>query len=149
MIAIRSKIIIVLIAAGITATVIALVRYDKNSAAPDAEKVLLKDDEFGIDNMVWINVDTFTHLVSKAYHPHSETNLTENVLIVNIKNANTLAQDFYNGNEVLLTFKLNQHNFEINYDRHNNVVSGRFKVKDNLAAVPNDVLIKLVDKNIN
>lgn len=147
--AIKSKIILVALAIVVTLGMVALVRYDMNTMQPDAEKVLLKDADFGSDNMVWMNVDTFINLVTKAYHPNTETTLANNLLIVNIKNANTIAQDFYNGNEALLKLKINEHNFEINYDQHNKVVSGRFKIKDNLVAVPNDVLIKVVDKNIN
>lgn len=147
--AIKSKITLALLAIAITIAIVALVRYDMGHVQPDAEKVLLKDDEFGSDNMVWMKVDTFISLVTKAYHPNAETTLANNLLIVNIKNANTLAQDFYNGNEALLQFKINEHNFEISYDQHNKVVAGRFKIKDSLVAVPNDVLIKVVDKNIN
>lgn len=147
--ALTSKFILIALAILITIGLVALVRYDMNTMKPDAEKVLLKDDAFGIDNLVWMNVDTFSNLVSKAYHPNVETTLANSLLIVNIKNANTIAQDFYNGNEALLKFKINEHNFEISYDQHNKLVTGRFKIKDNLVAVPNDVLIKVVDKNIN
>lgn len=147
--AIKSKSILALLAIAVTVAVIALVRYDMDTMRPDPEKLLLKDDDLGSDNITWIKVDTFIALVTKAYHPNAQTTLANNLLIVNIKNANTMAQDFYNGNEALLQFKINQHNFEINYDQHNKVVSGRFKIKDSLAAVPNDVLIKVVDKNIN
>ncbi|RYD98422.1 MAG: hypothetical protein EOP54_07660 [Sphingobacteriales bacterium] len=144
-----SKIILILLAVIITLGLTALVRCDTRNAKPDAEKILTKDADFGKENITWIKTDTFINLVEKAYHPNVETNTASNLLVVFIKNANTVAQDFYNGNEALLKYRINDHNFEIDYDKHNNNVVGRFKIKDNLVAVPNDVLIKVIDKTIN
>jgi hypothetical protein len=144
-----SKIILIVLAVLITLGVTALVRWDTRSAKPDAEKILTKDADFGKENITWIKTDTFINLVEQAYHPNAETNIASNLLVVFIKNANTVAQDFYNGNETLLKYRINDHNFEIDYDKHNNNVVGRFKIKDNLVAVPNDVLIKVIDKTIN
>lgn len=144
-----SKIILVLLALIITVGVTVLVRWDARNAKPDAEKILTKDAAFGRENITWIKTDTFINLVEKAYHPNVTTNIASNLLVVFIKNANTVAQDFYNGNESLLKYRINDHDFEIDYDRHNNNVVGRFKTKNNLVAVPNDVLIKVIDKTIN
>lgn len=144
-----SKIILILLAIIITVGVTALVRFDARNAQPDAEKILTKDAAFGRENITWIKVDTFINLVQKAYHPNVEANTASNLLVVFIKNANTVAQDFYNGNESLLKYRINDHDFEIDYDKHNNNVVGRFKIKDRLVAVPNDVLIKVIDKTIN
>lgn len=144
-----SKIILIVLAVLITLGVTVLVRWDTRNAKPDVEKILTKDAGFGKENITWIKTDTFINLVEKAYHPNAETNIASNLLVVFIKNANTVAQDFYNGNEALLKYRINDHNFEIDYDKHNNNVVGRFKIKDKLVAVPNDVLIKVIDKTIN
>jgi len=140
---------LIVLAVLITLGLTALVRWDARNAKADTEKILTKDADFGKENITWIKTDTFINLVAKAYHPNVETNIASNLLVVFIKNANTVAQDFYNGNEALLKYRINDHDFEIDYDKHNNNVVGRFKTKGNLVAVPNDVLIKVIDKTIN
>ena len=129
--------------------VYSLVNWQYNTAKPDTQKLMMSDASFGEENINWMKADTFQQLVTKAYYPNAEVSRVSNLMIVRIEGANTGAQDFYNGNEALLKMKVTENQFEIDYDRHNFALVARFKMRDSLVAVPNDVLIKLIDKTIN
>ncbi len=145
---IKSKIILLALAVLLAVGVTLMVQKSTSNLPADTASIQA-DSDFGHQHYVWMNLDTFTHLIQKAYHPYVATNVNNDLLVVRIKDANTLAQDFYNGNEALLELKIQKHQFEISSDTYNNMVIGRFKIKNNMVAVPNDVLIKAVDKTTN
>jgi hypothetical protein len=146
---INSKFALLTIAVLIVALLSFWVRYDMRHQTADTEKQLIKDASFGKENLSWMKVDTFIQLITQAYHPNASTSQGREELVVQIQNANAEAQDFYNGNKALLDCSFRRDNFEIIFDKHNNNVSGRFKLKDGLVAVPNDVLIKAIYKTKN
>lgn len=102
---------------------------------------------FGSNNYNVMKTDTFVALVNRAYGSFTTQKTENGVLELTIKNANELTKDFFNGNDALLKFKLSDHGFELAYNPEDQSLKARFKINEqNGVAVPNDVLIKLMDK---
>lgn len=131
------------------ALVIAVVTYlifagTRNAAT---EQVVAPPAPFGSNNYNIMKTDTFVALVSKAYGNLAEYNTADGILEINMKNANELTKDFFNGNDALLPFKLGDHGFEFHYNPEDRSLKALFKIdQQNGVHVPNDVLIKLMDK---
>ncbi len=111
------------------------------------EQTIAPPAPFGSNNYNVMKTDTFVALVNQAYG-NLVTQKTENgILEFQIKNGNALTKDFFNGNDALLRFKLSDHGFELNYNPEEQSLVARFKINErNGINVPNDVLIKLMDK---
>lgn len=147
--AIPVKIMLVLLSLLLTIGLVSWLKISRRTATPDAEKITMKDADFGTEHYNWVKTDTFVRLVQSAYQPNIKTELIDSQLIVTLSGANAITKDFYNGNDALLKYDLNQFGFKIMYDKNNNNVYATFRIKNNAVPVPNDVLIKIVDKNTN
>ena len=102
---------------------------------------------FGSNNYNVMKTDTFTALVSRAYGSFTQPKTENGILELDIKNANELTKDFFNGNDALLKFKLSDFGFEFKYNPEDQSLKALFKINEqNGVNVPNDVLIKLMDK---
>jgi purine-nucleoside phosphorylase len=113
-------------------------------AKPEQQKTTTA---FTDDHCNTMPVDTFVHLVTKAYGSLAQIKKETNELSIEIKNANLIAKDFFNGNDALL--KENNKNFSIQYNATAKETSASFTIKNNAVVVPNDVLIKISDKIFN
>lgn len=100
-------------------------------------------DEFSIDNYNLMQTDTFMHLIKKKYGESAVVKKNSGNVKVNITGANMKTQDFFNGNNRLLEFKMEEHGFEIKHAKNSNSLSAQFKREDDGVIVPNDVLINL------
>jgi hypothetical protein len=94
-------------------------------------------------------VDTFTMLIAKAYPQLATSQQSGGVLSVQLQEASAMTKDFFNGNDELLSKKLNDNGFEIKYDAANKKVEAKFAITNNAVNVPNDVMIKIMDKIYN
>lgn len=141
------KFILIILSIVLTIGLASWLKLSIKNAAPDKEKVTVKDDDFGPEHYNQIKTDTFVRLVQSAYQPNVKTEIVDSQLLVTLTGANEITKDFYNGNAALLKYDLNQFGFKITYDKNNNTVYAAFKIKNNAVPVPNDVLIKIVDKN--
>ena len=104
---------------------------------------------FGSNNYNVMKTDTFLALVNQAYGNFVTQKRENEILELELHNANELTKDFFNGNDALLQFKLRDHGFEFNYNSEEQWLKARFKInKQNGVNIPNDVLIKLMDKTI-
>lgn len=102
---------------------------------------------FGSNNYNVMKTDTFVALVNQAYGSFVTQKTENGILEFQLRNANELTKDFFNGNDALLKFKLGDHGFELNYNPEDQSLVARFKINErNGVNVPNDVLIKLMDK---
>lgn len=101
------------------------------------------DDSFTKDNWNIMQTDTFLHLIKKKYGESANIKKRATKITVNITGANMKTQDFFNGNNRLLEFKLADHGFEIKHDKNSNQITAVFKRKAGGTVVPNDVLINL------
>ena len=120
--------------------------FTKNSKEPAAIEAKAAP-EFGINNYSIMKTDTFVALVQSAYSGFASNKVEDKRLEINIKNANEITKDFFNGNDALLKFKLSDYGFEIKYNPEEPSVVALFKITEgNGVHVPNDVLIKLMDK---
>ena len=103
--------------------------------------------EFGVNNYNIIKTDTFVALIQGAYGNFATHKIEGNTLEVTIKNANELTKDFFNGNDALLQYKMGDYGFAIKYNPEEPSVVATFKINEQRGVpVPNDVLIKLMDK---
>ncbi|WP_129019827.1 MULTISPECIES: hypothetical protein [Edaphocola] len=141
------KIILIILSIVLTIGLVSWLKLSIKNAAPDKERVTVRDDAFGPEHYNWIKTDTFVRLVQTAYQPNIKTEVVDSQLLVTLSGANEITRDFYNGNAALLKYDLNQFGFKITYDKNNNTVYATFKIKNNAIPVPNDILIKIVDKN--
>lgn len=111
------------------------------------EQTVVPPAPFGSNNYNVMKTDTFVALVNQAYGSFVTEKREHGILELNINNANELTKDFFNGNDALLKFKLGDHGFEFNYNPEEQSLKARFNIKErNGVNVPNDVLIKLMDK---
>jgi hypothetical protein len=111
------------------------------------EQVVAPPAPFGSNNYNVMKTDTFVALVNQAYSGLVTQKTEDGILELQLRNANELTKDFFNGNDALLRFKLNDHGFELNYNPEAQSLTARFKINErNGVNVPNDVLIKLMDK---
>lgn len=114
------------------------------------EQVIASEPDFGKNNYNVMKRDSFVALTNIAYSNFATFSNSDGNLILDIKNANQLARDFFNGNDSLLQFELGDYGFEIKYDAAMQSVHAVFEIdKQNGVNVPNDVLIKLMDKAYN
>lgn len=108
----------------------------------------IQNESFNQQHYNYIVLDTFVHLLKQAY-PTATTNQVQNKLFVIIENSGALTKDFFNGNDKILDLTENDYGFNIAYKSAANKVEATFMIKNNAVPVPNDVMIKLVDKNYN
>jgi len=102
---------------------------------------------FGSSHYNAMKTDTFVALVQAAYGQLATTGITGNTLVVDMPDANELAKDFFNGNDALLRFGMSDHGFEIRYNPEQKSLKASFRISEQGGVnVPNDVLIKLMDK---
>jgi len=101
---------------------------------------------FGSANYNLVKTDTFVQLLHQAYGSLAADHREGDRLIVEMK-ANELTRDFFNGNDALLKFGLNDFGFDIKYNAQDKSLKAVFKLQEgNGVNVPNDVLIQLMDK---
>ncbi|RQO31554.1 hypothetical protein DBR32_06240 [Taibaiella sp. KBW10] len=143
------KIVLVALAAALTIGLVSWLKVSKRNAVADTEKITVKEAAFSKEHLNWVKTDTFIRLLNSAYHPNVKTAIADSQLVVSIEGANEITKDFYNGNEALLKYELNQFGFKISYDKNNNSVYAKFKIQNNAVPVPNDILIKIADKTTN
>lgn len=111
------------------------------------EQTVAPPAPFGSNNYNVMKTDTFVALVNSAYGSFVEQKREQGMLELHLKNANELTKDFFNGNDALLKFRLSDHGFEMNYNPEDRSLIARFRISEqNGVNVPNDVLIKLMDK---
>lgn len=122
------------------------VLFTKNSKEAVVQKVQ-PAPAFGPNNYNTMKLDTFVALVHSAYGDFAQHKTENGMLEISIRNANELTKDFFNGNDALLQFKLGDHGFAIRYNPEEPSVTASFKISEQKGVnVPNDVLIKLMDK---
>lgn len=93
-----------------------------------------------------MKTDTFVMLLHQAYGTLVTDKKENNKLEIEIK-ANELTKDFFNGNDAILKFGLNDFGFDIKYNPQDKSLKAAFNIQNgNGVNVPNDVLIKLMDK---
>jgi isocitrate dehydrogenase kinase/phosphatase len=112
--------------------------YDLKDAKPKMEF-----NEAYCNTMI---TDTFSKLVLSAYPSFATVTKRNNVLHVSIKGAGALTQDFYNGNDNLLKYSLDDFGFDIKYLKESKSIEADFKLLQNGVTVPNDVLLRLAAK---
>ncbi len=100
-------------------------------------------ETFADDNWNLMNTDTFMNLINKQYGASAKVTKHATEIKVSISGANMKTQDFFNGNNRLLDFKLSDYGFEINYLKNSNQINATFNRKAGGVIVPNDVLINL------
>lgn len=134
-----------------TILVIAAVIYSKfaikRSEIKASEQII--NARFNDAHLNLIRIDTFENLLTNTYKEQIEIKRSGTLMEVSLKNYNNANKDFYNGNEALLQYTLNDHNFEIKIVDEFQNINGRFKLKDGGVFVPNDILIRLIEKNYN
>jgi hypothetical protein len=113
--------------------------------APTAQAVA-PPAPFGASNYNVMKTDTFIALVHNAYGDLVTYKIEGKKLEMDMK-ANELTKDFFNGNDALLKFGLSDFGFDIKYNPEEKLMKAQFKIiEQNGVHVPNDVLIKLMDK---
>ncbi len=101
---------------------------------------------FGASNFNVMKTDTFVMLLHQAYGSLVTEKRVQNKLEVTMS-ANELTKDFFNGNDALLKFGLSDFGFDIKYNPQDKSLKAIFNIQSGDGVnVPNDVLIKLMDK---
>jgi hypothetical protein len=122
----------------------------RHSASPSTLIAPTKAIEvFSENNGNYIVADTFIMLVNKAYDGIATVNKTNTNITINMQNANIITKDFFNGNDKLLNCTVDKNGFDIKYNTIDKSLVANFKLKQNAVFVPNDVMIKLIDKTSN
>jgi YbbR domain-containing protein len=96
-----------------------------------------------------IVADTFVTLMNNAYKGFVMVTKTSSTIDVSITNANAITKDFFNGNDELLKYTLADFGFAIKYIASPASINAQFALQNNAVFVPNDVLIKAMDKTTN
>lgn len=109
----------------------------------------IANKEFNEEHFNYIVLDTFVTLLKNAYGTNINTTIEDSKLKVRLINAGAVTQDFYNGNNKILNLGLRDYGFKIKYDNKENKIEAIFAIKNESVPVPNDVMIKLLDKNFN
>lgn len=131
------------IAVGIAGATYFLLTISRNAAT---EQAVAPPAPFGAANYNQMKTDTFVALVHQAYGDLVTYKIEDRKLVMDMK-ANELTKDFFNGNDALLKFGLNDFGFDIKYNSETKSMQAQFKISEqNGVNVPNDVLIKLMDK---
>lgn len=144
----KTNIIIFILALLVVGTVLAITKIsiNRNAVAVQEQEI---ENSFTEEQYNMVKLDTFIHLLHKAYDPNISTQITKNQLIVELKNANQITKDFFNGNDALLKYSIEDFGFELKYNKDNNNIHSIFAIKKEAIAVPNDVMMKIVDKIYN
>jgi hypothetical protein len=102
---------------------------------------------FGTSNYNLMKTDTFVALLHRAYGNLIKDTMADNKLTVEMKGSE-MSRDFFNSNDALLKFSLTDFGFDIKYNQQDKSVKAVFSIQaGNGVNVPNDVIIKLMDKN--
>jgi hypothetical protein len=109
----------------------------------------ISNTNFNAEHYNYIYVDTFVELLQKAYGQQVNTVMHTNELKVNIEGAGIVTKDFYNGNDALLDINYDDFGFKFDYNKNTNALQALFRIKDGAIPVPNDVMIKIIDKTYN
>lgn len=105
--------------------------------------------DFGIEHFNYIIVDTFVALLQKGYGNSITVNTENNQVNATLSNAGVITKDFFNSNDKILALKKSDFGFSILYDKATNKIEASFNIMNGSVPVPNDVMIKLVDKTTN
>ncbi len=142
------KIIILLITVGIIVAGMLWVKYTVNRK--EIKQVSnIANAEFNEEHFNYIIVDTFVNLLRNAYGESITSTIEKDKLKVQMTNAGAVTRDFYNGNDKILDLGLSDYGFKIKFDKNENKIDATFVIKNEAVPVPNDVMIKLLDKNFN
>lgn len=109
----------------------------------------VQNEQFNQQHFNYIYLDTFVQLLNQAYPGIIQTKIVQNKLFVILENAGAITKDFFNGNDKLLAVSEQDYGFMIDYKQQANKIEATFVIKDQAVPVPNDVLVKLIDKNYN
>lgn len=139
----RWQLIFFSVAVLIAAAMYFLFTISRNTAT---EQVVAPPAPFGASNVNLMKTDTFVTLVHNAYGNLVTYKIEDGKLLMEMK-ANELTKDFFNGNDALLKFGLSDFGFDIKYNPEEKSMKAQFKITEHHGVyVPNDVLIKLMDK---
>lgn len=139
----RWQLIFFSVAVLIAAAMYFLFTISRNAAT---EQVVAPPAPFGASNVNLMKTDTFVTLVHNAYGNLVTYKIEDGKLLMEMK-ANELTKDFFNGNDALLKFGLSDFGFDIKYNPEEKSMKAQFKITEQHGVyVPNDVLIKLMDK---
>lgn len=139
----RWQLIFFSVAVLIAAVMCSLFTMSRNAVT---EQVVVPPAPFGTSNFNLIKTDTFVTLVHNAYGDLVTYKIEDGKLEMEMK-ANELTKDFFNGNDALLKFGLSDFGFDIKYNPEQKSMKAQFKITgQNGVNVPNEVLIKLMDK---
>lgn len=106
-------------------------------------------NEFNNENLNLIKIDTIENLLNKTYGSQITIKHSNSLMEIILTANENILKDFYNGNEALLKYSLNDYNFELIKEENKQQLKGRFKIKDGGIFIPNDILIRLIEKNYN
>lgn len=135
-------------ALGLIVTVILYGAFTVLDNKPVEQKKVVKATEaFCEHHYNVMKMDTFVALLDHAYGDLINHKIDEGLLQVEMKHASELTKDFFNGNDALLKLELGDHGFKIEYNKEEQSLKALFRIdRQNGVNVPNDVLIKLIDK---
>lgn len=136
--------LLLLAAAAVLAIAFVMGVSTKRSFQPNLKLDLQLGSNFDVRHVTAIRRDSFMALATRAYGSLLSTTTHGDTLIMTLSNANQLGKDFYNSNHPLLKMKLKDAGFEIKENEA--AVTGYFLNKNNSVQVPNDVLVKMMDK---
>jgi hypothetical protein len=143
------RIVYLLLCIGISVIVFLFFHASKEVSVPKKmpiDKVMAKG--FTSSNYTIIRVDTFLNVIRIVYKDLAIIDSTSNSITLTINDINQQAYSFYNGNENLLKFKLNDFGFEISNDTRSKKLNIQFEIHDNGINVPNDVMIQLTKRYV-
>jgi hypothetical protein len=140
------QIVSMLMALVLVVAVIAWAAIPRTAVVADVE---MRGAQFGKQHYNTLKVDTFVNLLQQAYGSLVRVQQESQQLKVTL-NANELTRDFFNSNDAILKWSTSDYGFEIRYNQEQKSVAALFNVSDQRGVnVPNDVLIKLMDKTTN
>ncbi len=113
------------------------------------ETETIVNNQFGKTHYNIMKVDTFEYLLTKAYADQISIGRSAGVLELVLKNSNGQNKDFYNGNASILDYNINDYNFEIQMIENTASIQAKFKIIDDGVYVPNDLLIRIIEKIYN
>lgn len=110
------------------------------------QKADIKKEKPDFDETCFTSIkkDTFIHLLQKAYDKSVDVNEKSGKIEISYTAPDQHAPDFYNGNDALLKYDLDDFGFKIS--KINTGLILTLKNKDNALNIPNDILIRLMAK---
>ncbi|PSK94032.1 hypothetical protein [Taibaiella chishuiensis] len=118
--------------------------HTDNSPAPPVTE---HAPAFGPDNFNVMKLDTFVALVRSNYAGVTIQPREDKVLDLSVKIDKNAPGSFFNNNDALLQYKLNDYGFDIKYNPGEEVVRALFRIDEQQGVpVPNDVLLRLTGK---